>query len=153
MLNTSLPSIEQFAAFLDGNLSQNEMQQFSQLAEYDDAFQRILEASSVIDDTIAGFKDDDLQLPSELIGLDFEIPTFPQQEISSPVNLFPESVDEMLLASACAEEETAMSSETSQEEQLTLGDDNHDDTTFIMPNDESLGNSIEDLSNSLSENL
>lgn len=70
----SLPSIEKFAAFLDGNLSQNEMQQFSQLADYDDALHELLDASSIVDETIAGFTDADLQLPPEIAGSDFELP-------------------------------------------------------------------------------
>ena len=74
MFKNSLPSIEQFAAFLDGNLSQNEMQQFSQLAEHNNTMNQLLDASDVIDDTMVGFTEADLQLPHELIGSNFEIP-------------------------------------------------------------------------------
>lgn len=74
MLKHSFPSIEQFAAYLDGNLSQSEMQQFSQLAEQDSVLHQLLDASSVVDDTLAGFTDSDLQLPQEIIGSDFELP-------------------------------------------------------------------------------
>ena len=70
----SLPSIEKFAAYLDGNLSQSELQQFSQMAEHDDALQELLNASSIVDDTIAGFSDADLQLPTEIANSDFELP-------------------------------------------------------------------------------
>lgn len=42
--HTSLPSIEEFAAFLDGNLSANDMQQFTQLAAHDDALHQLLHA-------------------------------------------------------------------------------------------------------------
>lgn len=51
MFNHSLPSIEQFAAFLDGNLSQSEMQQFSHLAEHDSTLQQLLNESTVIENT------------------------------------------------------------------------------------------------------
>ena len=74
MFKQSLPSIEQFAAFLDGNLSQSEMQQFSQMAEHDGVLHQLLDASSAVDDTIAGFTDADLQLPNEIIGSDFDLP-------------------------------------------------------------------------------
>ncbi len=74
MSKNSLPSIEQFAAFLDGNLSQSEMRQFSQLAEHDSALHQLLDASDAVDDTIVGFTDVDLQLPLEISGSDFEIP-------------------------------------------------------------------------------
>lgn len=74
MFKQSLPSIEQFAAFLDGNLSQSEMQHFSQLAENDGALHQLLDANADVDDTIAAFTDVDLQLPPELTGTDFELP-------------------------------------------------------------------------------
>lgn len=85
MLKHSLPSIEKFAAYLDGNLPKSEMQQFAQLAEHDDALRQLLDASSVVDDTIAGFTDADLQLPTEIAGTDFELPE-------------PDNVDFLLLA-------------------------------------------------------
>lgn len=74
MFKHSLPSIEKFAAYLDGNLSQSEMQQFSQLAEHDSVLNQLIDASDAVDDTIAGFTDDDLQLPNEIIGSDFVLP-------------------------------------------------------------------------------
>ncbi len=74
MFNHSLPSIEKFAAFLDGNLSQSEMKQFSQLAEQDEVLHQLLNASTEIEDSIAGFTDSDLQLPPEIANPDFELP-------------------------------------------------------------------------------
>ena len=76
MLKHSFPSIEQFAAYLDGNLSQSEMQQFSQQVGNNSVLHQLLDASDVVDDTIAGFTDADLQLPLEISGSDFEIPDF-----------------------------------------------------------------------------
>ena len=74
MLKHSFPSIEQFAAYLDGNLSQSEMQQFSQQVGNNSVLHQLLDASDAVDDTIAGFTDADLQLPLEISGSDFEIP-------------------------------------------------------------------------------
>lgn len=74
MFKHSLPSIEQFAAYLDGNLPQSEMQQFYQLAGHDSVLNQLLDASDMVDDAIAGFADVDLQLPLEISGSDFEIP-------------------------------------------------------------------------------
>lgn len=74
MLKRSLPSIEKFAAFLDGNLTPSEMQQFSQMAEHNNVLHQLLDASDTVDDTIAGFTDADLQLPNEIIGSDFVLP-------------------------------------------------------------------------------
>lgn len=68
------PSIEQFAAFLDGNLSQNEMQQFSNLVDQNDMLHQLTNASHIVDDTIEGFTESDLQLPEEITDSDFELP-------------------------------------------------------------------------------
>ena len=70
MLKHSLPSIEQFAAFLDGNMSQSDMIHFSQMAEQDNVLHKLLDASSEVDNTLADFMESDLQLPSEIMGLD-----------------------------------------------------------------------------------
>lgn len=67
-------SIEKLAAFMDGNLPQDEMTQFSQLAEEESALHQMLEANDVINNTIASFDELDLQLPDEIIGADFRIP-------------------------------------------------------------------------------
>ena len=74
MFKHSLPSIEQFAAFLDGNLPENEMQLFSGLTEHDSVLHQFLDASTAIDTTIAGYTDSDLQLPPEISGSGFELP-------------------------------------------------------------------------------
>lgn len=107
MVKHSLPSIEQIAAFLDGNLSENEMKQFSQLAEHDDMLHQLLDASSVVDDAMSNFSDSDLQLPPELVGSSFEIPTIPIEGISELVTLTPEPSDFCPLAAtaACADED------------------------------------------------
>ena len=103
MFKQSLPSIEKFAAFLDGNLSQSEMQQFSQLAEHDSALHQLLKASSVVDNTLADYSDSDLQLAPEIVSLDFELPMIPAEGITPLVTLTPEPIDDMLVAAAaCA---------------------------------------------------
>lgn len=67
----TLLSIEKFAAFLDGNLTDSEMQQFTQLVEHDQMVQSMMEASGNI---ATSYDDNDLQLPSEINDSDFEIP-------------------------------------------------------------------------------
>lgn len=108
MFKHSLPSIEKFAAYLDGNLPQSEMLQFSQLAEQNEVLRQLLDASSLIDDTIAGFTDTDLQLPKEISGSSFEIPQLPADGISGLVALSPEPTDELFAsAAACANEDVS----------------------------------------------
>lgn len=78
MFKHSLPSIEQLAAYLDGNLSQNEMQQLSQLAEHNNMLHQLIDANSMVEDTLASYNDADLELPEEILKQDFEIPDLDQ---------------------------------------------------------------------------
>lgn len=117
----SLPSIEKFAAFLDGNLPQDEMQQFAQLAEQDEMIHQMLDASSIIDDTIVGFTESDLQLPPEIAGPSFEIPSIPSIEISPFVTLTPSPTDDLMVVAACADEDFHRFSDNTSL-------DNHDNT-------------------------
>ncbi len=153
MFKQSLPSIEQFAAFLDGNLSQSEMQQFSQMAEHDGVLHQLLDASSAVDNTLAGFSDSDLQLPPEIAGSDFELPTIPSEGISPLVTLRPEPMDDMLVAAAaCADEDISMFSDVNSEEHSTIGGELHDEPSHLMPEDDDFGGS-DDLSGSLPDDL
>ena len=71
----SLPSIEKFAAYLDGKLSPDEMQQFSQLAEHNDALRQLLDASARIREfELNNYLESELQLPEDITGLDFDLP-------------------------------------------------------------------------------
>ena len=153
MLKHSFPSIEQFAAYLDGNLSQSEMQQFSQLAEHDSVLHQLLDASSVVDNTLAGFTDSDLQLPPEIVGSDFELPTIPAEGISPLVTLSPEPMDDILVAAAaCADEDISMFSDVIPDDHSTIGGELHDDPSHLIPGDDGFS-SNEDLSGSLPDDL
>lgn len=67
-------SIEKLAAFMDGNLTQDEMTQISKLADDNLELHQMLEANDVIDNEIASFEEHDLHLPNEIFGADFRIP-------------------------------------------------------------------------------
>ena len=69
-----LPSIEKFAAYLDGNLSQDEMLQFSQLATHNEDLMNLIEANATVNETLASYDGTDLQLPDEITGCDFNLP-------------------------------------------------------------------------------
>ena len=69
-----LPSIEKFAAYLDGNLSQDEMLQFSQLATHNEDLMNLIEANAAVNETLASYDGTDLQLPDEIAGWDFNLP-------------------------------------------------------------------------------
>lgn len=117
----SFPSIEKFAAFLDGNLPQDEIQQFSRLAEQDEMIHKIIDASSIINDTIAGFTESDMQLPPEIAGSSFEIPSIPSIGISPLVTLTPSPTDDLMVVAACADEDFHCFSDNTSL-------DNHDNT-------------------------
>ncbi len=152
MFKHSLPSIEQFAAYLDGNLSQSEMQQISQLAEHDGALHQLLDASSVVDNTIAGFTDTDLELPPEIAGSSFEIPSIPADGISPLVTLTPEPIDDMLVAATCADEDISMFSDDNLEDHSCIGNELTDDSSHLIPGDDDFG-SGDELSGSLPDDL
>ena len=150
--HTSLPSIEEFAAFLDGNLSANDMQQFTQLAAHDDALHQLLHANSVVDDTLDGLTDADLQLPADLMNADFELPEIPSSDDASMlVSLSPEPVDDMLVA-ACADDDVSMFSGIDQDDHTNTVDDMHDDSSLATSHDDGFGNS-DDSSDTFFDNI
>ena len=69
-------SIEEFAAYLDGNLSDDEMKAVSSVIANDDAMQDIVLNSQTIDETLSNCEPLDLMLPDNLSSIDFEIPQF-----------------------------------------------------------------------------
>ena len=151
MLNHTLPSIEEFAAFLDGNLSQSEMHHFSQFAEQDETLHQLLDANSVVDGSLGGFTDAELQLPSDLVGVDFELPTIPSEEVSTLVSLSPEPVDDMLVA-ACSDDDVSMFSEINQDDNTTIGERMHDDSLLTTPDNDGFDNN-NDSSDTFSDNI
>lgn len=68
-------SIEKFAAFLDGNLSADEMRDIYAVIREDDNFQQFMDVNSVVDDALTSFSDSNNELPRELQTLDFDLPT------------------------------------------------------------------------------
>lgn len=127
----SLPNIEKFAAYLDVNLPDNEMLQFSQMAEHDNILQQLLDASSMVDETISNFSDSEMQLPPEISGSSFLIPAIPENGISVFVPLTPESTDiyGMTATADCADDEVSQ----------LLQSDNDDHTGMGGQADESIG--------------
>lgn len=69
-----LPSIEKFAAYLDGNLSQDGMLQFSRLITKNENLMNFLDANADIEETLASYGEADLQLPHEVAEWNFNLP-------------------------------------------------------------------------------
>lgn len=82
-------SIEKFAAYLDGNLSQEEMGTISSLANDDDSIKQLLDANSDIEETLSSYKSEDLILPKDIESMSFEIPQI-RDNIHPLITLSPE---------------------------------------------------------------
>ena len=76
-------SIEEFAAYMDGNLSDDEMQRVSSVIEHDDMMQDVMDSMEQSELTLSEYTHDDLQLPEEITGGGFEMPKIGDL---SPVN-------------------------------------------------------------------
>lgn len=76
-------SIEEFAAYIDGNLSDDEMQRISSVIEYDDTMQDIVGQNAIVEDLQEAYYTDDYILPLEIESLDFNIPEITLLESNS----------------------------------------------------------------------
>lgn len=150
MLNHTLPSIEEFAAYLDGNLSQDGMRQFSQFAEHDETLHQLLNANAIVDESLNALTDADMQLPSDLAGADFELPIIPDDHVSTLVSLSPEPMDDMLVA-ACAHD-VSMFSEMNQDDHTVAGDGMQDESSQTMPDNDGF-DSNDDMAGLFSDNI
>lgn len=72
-------SIEEFAAYLDGNLSQDDMRIFEELSNKDSTLKSMLNISDTIDHDMQNYVNDDFLYESDMSMLneiDFELPKF-----------------------------------------------------------------------------
>lgn len=69
-------SIEEFAAYLDGNLSDDDVRRVSSVIENDEAMQDIAVNNQLVEETLSNYESSDFILPEELTSLDFEVPLF-----------------------------------------------------------------------------
>ncbi len=67
-------SVEQFAAYLDGNLSKDEMLRFADLASNNEDIAHLLDANSAVNETLLSYDNMDNLLPEEISNMDFELP-------------------------------------------------------------------------------
>ncbi len=92
-------SIEKFAAFLDGNLPQDEMQNISSNIEHDEDLKAILDTSNMIDTTLENIPDD-VQIPDEIANLEFDLPNLTDNSVD--FNMF--HIDDTPDVSTCADD-------------------------------------------------
>lgn len=67
-------SIEEFAAYLDGNLTDDEMQRVSSVIDNDDTMQGVMDSMEQSELTLAEYGQEDMQLPEELCREMFHMP-------------------------------------------------------------------------------
>lgn len=106
-------SIEQFAAYLDGNLPENVMCQISSLIENDKALKSILDVSEQVDASLEDYASGGLQVPEELLTLDFELPGIHDTSVS--LDMLPTDGGLMPDVAICAEEPHFMEDNNSNE--------------------------------------
>ena len=99
MRNEFIPpvSIEEFAAYLDGNLSQEDMAKMELIIETDSSMQEIALSSQSIDENMTNNEPLELRLPDELSSSDFEIPIIED-------NVIDDNNHEYIEVAACAAE-------------------------------------------------
>lgn len=67
-------SIEEFAAYLDGNLTEDGMNEVASAINSEDNLHAIMSSCQTVDDTLANYKPLQLTVPDEISTMDFEIP-------------------------------------------------------------------------------
>jgi len=83
-------SIERFAAFLDGNLPEKEMQDVADIIDSDRNYMDVVSATIDIDNMVEVIADDTNVLPEELCDMDFEFPVIPAfDSINGEVEILP----------------------------------------------------------------
>lgn len=81
-------SIEEMAAYLDGNLSASDMQQMSSLIEKDDSLKEIVELSDQIDDNLIVASSDTFIIPLDIQSTEFQLPEIIVEEYTNEQSQF-----------------------------------------------------------------
>lgn len=135
-------SIEEFAAYLDGNLSDDEMQRVSSVIENDEAMQDIAVNNQSIEVALSNCGSSEFTLPDELTSLDFEIPQF---DDSNSMNF--DNAWEDLEVAACAADSTCCDP-TEYDDSSTLP--SHEDTVGIH-HEECIGDVSDDINHDFTQ--
>ena len=67
-------SIEEFAAYMDRNLSDDEMQRVSSVIDNDEMMQGVMDSMEQSELTLAEYGQEDMQLPEEIADGEFDVP-------------------------------------------------------------------------------
>ena len=135
-------SIEEFAAYLDGNLSDDEMQRVTSVIENDEAMQDIAVNNLSIEDALSHYESSEFTLPDELTSLDFEIPQF---DDSNSMN-FDNDWEDLEVADCAAD--TTCYAPTEYDDSSTLP--SHEDTVGIH-HEECLGDVSDGINHDITQ--
>ena len=78
-------SVEEFAAYLDGNLTEDGMARVTSIIHNDSSMRELAEASQLVTDTMDSYSTMDLDLPEEIANLDFDLPEIKNVDIFTAV--------------------------------------------------------------------
>lgn len=67
-------SIEEFAAYLDGNLTEDGMNEVASAIQSDCFLQNVMSSCHIVDETVSAYEPLQLTVPEEISSTDFEIP-------------------------------------------------------------------------------
>lgn len=81
-------SIEEMAAYLDGNLSASDMQHMSSIIEKDDSLKEIVELSDQIDDNLIVASSDTFIIPLDIQSTEFQLPEIMAEEYTNEQSQF-----------------------------------------------------------------
>lgn len=113
-------SVEKYAAFLDGNLTPDEMQEVASLIDHDEALRQIHDASLLADETFESYLPEDLRLPPEIECESFVLPT-----LEEPLHCLEDSLCEVAACDSSRDE--GMGPFSKDESIPSLSDDSTDD--------------------------
>lgn len=119
-------SIEEFAAYMDGNLSEDEMQRVGSVIENDETMQGVMDSMEQSELTLAEYEQEDMQLPEEIIGDMFPIPNIKEDTtgLNNPNNYFRVAALAPIVGNSCKEHKITRK----PPEVLDNGDSNNETT-------------------------
>lgn len=79
-------SIEEFAAYLDGNLSDDEMQRVSSVIENDEEMQGVMDGMEQTELTLAEYEQEDMQVPEEIKKDFFSLPNVSKNNLKEHIS-------------------------------------------------------------------
>lgn len=148
-------SIEEFAAYMDGNLSDDEMQRIGSVIENDETMQGVMDSMKQSELTLAEYGQEDMQLPKEIADGEFDLPETDNHHVGGGGFFYPFSA-----VAACAAAPIAfdcLNDSFDEIEGTEFGNitenDNPSSSPFEIMSDSTNDNQISDFSNNADMNF